>query len=198
MKSIFSVILLSGILILQSCKKDSAPAEQEDFSSFLAAGEHSFNGKISDSTVSWIYGYYFQLGYYYGTTTASGQPEKKLSFYLLSNEVSGPQLQISIPKYPVGSNELFSNILLPGDKIMGPEFEQFFLRLRLQGVTYTTQGEQAGSRLRILKIEKQIDGIGRDIVKVWFSVNCKFFTPGGAYAFSVKDGKLLASFLYNL
>jgi hypothetical protein len=199
MKRIFPLALISILLLLQSCKKDRVTEEEpEDLSAFLTGRQQAFYGNISDSTVSWVFGPNFQMGHYAGVTTVSGIPEKILAFNLTAEFDLNTRMYISIPKYPVGSEDLFTRVVSVGEKTLGPQYDKFFFMLTLNTINYTTNGDQMGSKLKVLQMLKTTDGSGKDIVLVWFSLNCKFYDGLGKYAFSVQKGKFLASFMYNL
>lgn len=198
MKRLLPVVLVSILILLQSCKKDRITEEPEDFTSFLAGRQPAFYGQISDSNISWISGPNFQMWHYAGVTTVSGIPEKILAFYLAAEYDLSTKIYISIPKYAVGSEDLFTKVVSPGEKTIGAQYDSFFVRLTLNMMDYTTNGDQTGSKLKVLQMQKTTDIMGKEIVLVWISLNCKFYNNLGKYAFSIQKGKLLASFKYNL
>ena len=198
MKYIFPAAMAFMLLFLQSCKKDPVIEVPEDFSSFIRGTTPAFYGKISDSTVSWVFGPQFQMGHFAGITTVSGIPEKILSFDLVAEYDLNTRIYISIPKYAVGSEDLFTKVVSPGEKIIGPQYDKYFLRLTVNKKVHTTNGDQTGSTLKVIQMYKTTDGSGNDIVLVWISLNVKFYDGLGKYAFSVQKGKFLASFRYTL
>ena len=82
---------------------------------------------------------------------------------------------------------------------MGREIETFEMKLTLNNITYSTEGDQKNSNLQVLKLEKTKDEFNRDMVLVWFKTNCKFYRlSDNSFAFDLLDGYILAGFLYNL
>lgn len=189
------------LFFLQGCKKDSDDliSHKPDDSFFLNSTQYMFGGTISDSSVLWRYGVYeFQRG---NTSTPFGnneQLEKSLTFWLTSNEDLTTRFEINTPVYSVVPDDLFSKVLTLGEKEIGSLYQKFELKLTLSNITYSTNGDQTNSVLKILKMEKSKDEFNRDIVLVWFKVNCKFYSTVDTTSFPLKDGYILAGFMYNL
>jgi hypothetical protein len=100
--------------------------------------------------------------------------------------------------YDVQSGELFSKTIAEGEKEIGGRYDKFELALTLNKKLFTTNGDQTNSMLEVLKTEKSKDEFNRDVVLVWFKVNCTFYSTIDTSSFVLKDGYLLADFMYNL
>ena len=189
------------VTIFQSCKKedDRSISPNEDYSFFLHSKEYSFRGTMPDSAVLWKYGVYdFQRGAGSVMVGSGERPQKSLSFDLVSNRDLSTRIRITTPAYDVLSGELFSNTVAEGQKEIGTTYDKFELALTVGKKLYTTNGDQANSLLKVLKMEKSKDEFDRDVVLVWFKVNCTFYSTVDTSSFTLKDGYFLAGFMYNL
>jgi hypothetical protein len=201
MNSIFKLTLLFlAATFFQSCKKDDdlKPPPEEDYSFFLNTRQYMFRGSLPDSSVLWTYGFGFQRVQGSISEGSSEQPRKSLIFELVSNADLSTRIHISTPLYDVQSGELFTKAIAEGEKGIGEKYDKFELLLTLNKKLYTTNGDQTGSILKVLKTEKSKDEIGREVVLVWFKLNCTFYSTVDASSFALKNGYLLAGFMYNL
>jgi hypothetical protein len=194
-------LFLFVFTIMQGCKKDDAelsPRAIEE-AAVLATKQYLFRGTLPDSTILWRYGVYeFQRGT--GSIPLGGgqQPKRSLTFDLVSNMDYSTRISIATPSYDVISNELFTKTLLYGDKEVGGKYNKFELAITLDKKVYTTNGDQTGSILKVLKTEKSVDEFNREVVWVWFKVDCKFYSTVDTSSFSFKNGYFITGFLYNL
>lgn len=195
-------IFLLTLLFFVGCKKESDKTTEvnKDYTAFLGSRTFMFGGNLGDSSVLWRYGVYeFQRGNSAPPFGNNEQPDKSLLFWLTSSNDYTTRFEINTPVYSSGSDELFTKLLAPGEKELGTLYQQFELRLTFGNKkTYTTSGNQANSHLTVLKMEKSHDEFNREMVLVWFSVDCKFYNAGDNSSFAVKDGLILAGFMYNL
>ena len=201
MNQIFKLTLfILAVTFFQSCKKDEDLASpKEDYSFFLNTREYMFRGTLPDSSVLWKYGIYdFQRGAGSIPVGSGERPQKSLSFDLVSNRDLSTRIYITTPSYDVQSGELFSKTIAEGEKEIGGRYDKFELALTLNKKLFTTNGDQTNSMLEVLKTEKSKDEFNRDVVLVWFKVNCTFYSTIDTSSFVLKDGYLLADFMYNL
>ena len=194
------MLLISITCFLQNCKKGSdAPTTPNEDNSFLNTTNYMFRGTFPDSSFLWKYGVFdFQRGAGAINLGSNENNIKSLTFDLVANWDLSTRIDITTPSYDASSEELFSKTLAVGDKQLGSRYSQFELVLTLNKTRYTTSGDQTNSLFKILKTEKSKDEFQRDIVLVWFKVNCKFYSTVDASSFVLKDGYLLAGFTYNL
>lgn len=194
-------LVLFSLIIFQNCKKEneSFPPNKEDDFYFIKTREHMFRGHLADSAVLWKYGINnFQAGASSIPVGSGEQSQRSLTFDLLSNRDLSTRINIITPSYDYQSNELFSDILKVGEKPIGSKYEKFELELTLNGKHYTTNGEQANSLLKILKTENTKDDLDRDVVLVWFKINCILYSTVDTTSLTLKDGYFLAGFMYDL
>jgi hypothetical protein len=193
-------LLILAVTFFHSCKKDDDLTQpEEDYTFFLNSREFMFLGTLPDSSVLWKYGIYgFQIGAGSIPMGSGERPQKSLSFDLVSNADLSTRIDITTPSYDVQSDELFSKTIAEGEKGIGGKYEKFELTLTLDKKLYTTNGDQTKSMLKVLKTEKSKDEFGRDVVLVWLKVNCTFYSTVDTSSFTLKDGYLLAGFMYNL
>ena len=178
------------------CKKEKIASTNEDYSAFLNQKQNVFLGTIGDSSVTWRYGVYeFQRGY---MSIPLGDTRKSLGFWLVSNNDLTTRITIITPPWNLSSEEFFTQICSPGDKEIGRAYEKFEMQLNVNNQFYTTNGDQTGSRLKVLKIEKTVDEFNRNIALVWFVAKCKFYTTNNNTVLNIFDGKFLAGFMYDL
>lgn len=199
MKRIFKLaVLLLAVTGFQSCKKqDDSNLPKEDYSSFLNTGRYMLMGTLPDSSRIWRHSASeFHAGYGRATVGSGSQPQKSLSFYLVDD--LSTSFQIFTPAYNAQSDELFSKTLAEGKKEIGGQYDKFELNITVNNTRYTTIGDQANSELKVLQMEKSKDDFDRDVVFVWFKVNCTFYSTVDTSSFKLKDGLLLAGFMYNL
>jgi len=195
MKHAKAYLCICTIVVCIGCKKEQTDTI-EDYSAFLNQKQNIFLGTISDSSLVWRYGLYeFQRGY---MSRPLGDTRKSLGFWLVSNKDLTTRISIIAPPWNLSSEEFFSKICSPGDKELGSAYEKFEMQLNVNNQFYTTNGDQTGSRLRVLKIEKTLDEFNRNIALVWFVVNCKFYNPNNNAVLNILDGKFLAGFMYDL
>lgn len=192
------IVLL--VAIIQSCKKDSGylPSPPQDESFFIKTRQYVFLGKLADSSVVWRYSINnFQAG---SSIIPLGgeQPHKSVTFDLLSNRDLSTRINIITPSYDALSDELFTKVLKEGEKKIGSKYDDFELEVTLNNTVYTTKGDQSNSLLKILKTESSKDDLNRDIALVWFKINCTLYSTVDSSSVTVKDGYLLACFMYNL
>jgi hypothetical protein len=194
-------LLISALAFIQSCKKQDGDlaSSNEDYSFFLNTREYTFRGTLPDGYIFWKYGVYeFQRGVSSIALGSGERPQKSLSFDLVSNNDLSTRIDITTPSYDVQSGELFSKTVAEGLKEIGDRYNKFELALTLNKKLYTTNGDQSNSVLKVLKTEKTKDEFDRDVVLVWFKVNCTFYSTVDTTSFTLKDGYLLAGFMYNL
>lgn len=197
--TILTLVLLV-FTITQGCKKeDELSPQAAEEAAVLATKQYLFRGTLPDSTILWRFGVHeFQRGT--ATTPLGGgeQPKRSLTFDLVSNKDLSTRISIATPSYDVLSNELFTKTLLNGNKEIGGKYNKFELVITLDKKVYTTNGDQTGSVLKVLKTEKSKDEFNRDVVWVWFKVDCKFYSTVDTSSFSFKNGYFVAGFLYNM
>lgn len=199
-KLVFLLTLISVLIFNQGCKKESTEVVvEEDFNAFMASRDFIFTGKISDSTVFWRFGSFeFQRAHSSHHIAIGESAGKFLSFSLTANYDLSTGFYISTPSYKTGTEDLFTKVVSPGIKKLDVQPSQFFIRLTLNNKTYTTIGDQTGSQIKVLKMEKSKDELNRDIVLVWLILDCKFYDGQSKFSFDVKKGKTLAGFMYSL
>ncbi len=202
MNQIFKLtFVIVAITFFQSCKKDDDLAPpKDDYSFFLNTSEYMFRGTLPDSSVQWKYGIIndFQKGASSTPLGSEERPQKSLSFDLLSNRDLSTRIAITTPSYDVQSGELFSKTIAEGEKEIGGTYDKFELALTINKKLFTTKGDQTNSMLKVLKTEKSKDYFDTDVVLVWFKVNCTFYSTVDTSSFELKDGYLLAGFMFNL
>ena len=195
------LLVILTVSIFQGCKKEDADytSPKEEYTNFLNTRNYFFSGTLPDSTVLWKYGVdEFQGGASSYPVGTDDQAQKSLSFDLVSNNDLSTSLEITTPSYSTLSDELFSKTLAEGDKEIGGKYNKFELALTLDKKRYTTNGDQTNSILKVLKVEKSKDEFNTDVVLVWFKVDCKFYCTIDQTSFILKDGYILAGFMYNL
>lgn len=194
-------LVLLVLTSTQGCKKkdDGLSLQATEEASVFATKQYLFRGILPDSTILWRYGVYeFQRGAGSTPLGTGEQPKKSLTFDLVSNKDYSTRVSISTPSYEVMSNELFTNTLSIGNKEVGGKYTRFELAITLGKRVYTTNGDQTGSVLKVLKTEKSKDEFNRDVVWVWFKVDCKFYSTSDMSSFNFKNGYFITGFLYNM
>jgi hypothetical protein len=200
-RSYYLLFVIFTLFLSQSCKKDTdglepKPTKEE---SFLDSRQFLFEGEVSGAPVFWRYGVHeFQTAHSGSNPENNEQGQKSMSFSLTSNNDLTTQFEISTPLYTATSDELFAKLLVAGEKEIGSGSGEFKLRVTLNNIVYTTDGDQTNSQLKILKVEKAKDEANRNIALVWFKVNCNFYNSVDGTISILKDGYVLAGFMYDL
>ena len=198
-KFLQTLIALFFALCSMSCKKGQEQVGSEAPPWFLFSKQMVFSGTVADSTVFWRFGVFeFQRGSGILNAGSTSPLHKYLKFWLTSNADLTTRFEINTPAFDATYNRLFSDVLFPGSKAFGKESKGFEMKLTLKNQTYTTVGDQTGSLLEILKVERTKDEGNRDMALVWLKTNCKFYRSDNSFAFSLKESYILAGFVYAL
>jgi hypothetical protein len=77
-----------------------------------------------------------------------------------------------------GSSDVLSTTLSSGIKPIGG-LEDFYLELQLNGHTYTSIGDQAGSQFKIMSASRCVNYDGKHGIMVWIQVECNLYEKNG-------------------
>ena len=196
----FLLFIGFSLFLSQGCKKNPEemkpkPTKEE---LFLESRQFLFEGQVGGTPMFWRFGVHeFQRGHFWTNPENDEQGQKWMSFFLTSNNDLTTRFEIGTPLYTAKSDELFAKILAAGEKELGDGSDAFKLKVTLNNIVYTTDGDQTNSLLKILKVEKAKDEANRDIALVWFKANCKFYSSANDTTLTLKEGYILAGFMYN-
>lgn len=193
-------LLLIGFLAIAGCKQDSdmQQAASPAYEYFLTVSKDNMEGYLNGITYNWRLTTSDQ--YVKHDVVTQGNKQRQLfGFY---TTLCDAKFEIYTPTYG-SKSDLFSSLFSLGKKEIGASDEQFLINLTVPvGHTntykcvglYTSDGDQEGSYLEIMKTEKQFDAVlQKEYVRAWIKFGCKLYKSPALKA-DLKTGIVIARF----
>jgi hypothetical protein len=173
MKATYALLLPLIFLSFLSCKKatdSETPPVQNVSTGELVTG-------YLDGTGIWWRSPCFEFIPSYGTIPddLTGTNGQRKFFHLTDN--AGRSFSLYTPAF-TNLSEILSTVLSDGVKPIG-SLQDFYLELQLNGKTYTSIGNQAGSQFKIMSASRCVNNEGKQGIKVWIQVDCNLYEKNG-------------------
>lgn len=173
----YTLALLMLAIAATGCKKDAGTPEYSTAQN-LGNTNEIVMGNLNGTGFYW-YAQCFEFVSSYAEVSdeVGGTTGKRRLFQVMDTVTYANSFRLYTPAY--GNSQELTNILTRGSKSIGTSSD-FYMELQVNGKTYTTLGDQAGSEFRFMEAIRCRNYRGIQGTFLWIHLICNLYEKGGS------------------